>query len=71
MLVANHFVIYIEFLCVIHKYSEKDEKMMEGFDGHGSGPDSNPLRLFSSNIKVKSSNQNYYSCLLLLRYCVS
>lgn len=45
--------------------------MMEGYDGRGSGPDSNPLRLFSRNIKVKSWNQNYYSCLLLLRYCVS
>ena len=37
----------------------------------GGGSDSNLLRLFSRGLKIKSLKENYYTCLLLLRYCVS
>ena len=67
----NHFVIYKEFLWAIHKDSEKEVRMMEGYDGRGGGCDSNLMRLFSCGLKIKSLKDNYHTCLLLLRYCVS
>ena len=44
---------------------------MEGYDGRGGGCDSNLVRLFSRGLKIKSLKENYHTCLLLLRYCVS
>ena len=37
----------------------------------GGGCDSNLMRLFSRGLKIKSLKENYHTCLLLLRYCVS
>ena len=35
------------------------------------GSDSNLMRLFSRGVRIKSSKQNYHTCLLLVRYRVS